>query len=50
MRFIDETDRKLSVSNGSASVLSNSKMKTIFLPVRFCCWDYQLQGMVAHLH
>ena len=31
MRFIVETDCKLSVSNGSVSVLSTSKMKTIFL-------------------
>jgi len=31
MRFIDETDCKLSLSNGSVSVLSTSKMKTIFL-------------------
>jgi len=31
MRFIEETDCKLSVSNGSVNVLSTSKMKTIFL-------------------
>jgi len=31
MRFIDETDCKLSVSNGSVNVLSICKMKTIFL-------------------
>jgi len=32
MHFIDETDCKLSGSNGSVNVLSTSKMKTIFLP------------------
>jgi len=31
MRFIDETNCKLSVSNASVSVLSTSKMKTMFL-------------------
>jgi len=31
MHFVDETDCKLSVSNGSVNVLSTSKMKTIFL-------------------
>jgi len=31
MRLIDETDCKLSGSNGSVNVLSTSQMKTIFL-------------------
>jgi len=31
MRFITETDCKLSVSNGSVNVLSTSKMNTVFL-------------------
>jgi len=31
MRFIDETDCKLSVSNGSVNALSTYKIKSIFL-------------------
>jgi len=42
LRFIDKTDCKLSVSNGSVDALSTYKIKSIF-HVRFCCWVFPLQ-------
>jgi len=50
MRFIDETDCKLSVSNDSVRVLSNSKMNTIFLlTLDFAAETTRWRGMISRL-
>jgi len=50
MRFIDETDCKLSVNNGSVNVLSTSKMKTIFLlTLDFAAETTRCRGMISRL-
>jgi len=50
MRFIDETDCKLSVNNGSVNVLSTSKMKTIFLlTLDFAVETTRCRGMISRL-
>jgi len=50
MRFIDETDYKLSVSNDSVNVLSTSKMKTICpLTLDFTAETTRCRGMISHL-
>jgi len=50
MRFINETDCKLSVSNGSVNVLSPSKMKTIFLlTLGFTAETTRCRGMISRL-
>ena len=44
MRFIEKTEFKLSVSNGSDNAVSTSKIKSVFLlHIRFCCWLFLLQ-------
>jgi len=51
MRFVDETDCKLSVSNGSVNVLSTSTMKTIFLlTLNFAAKTTRCKGMISRLH
>jgi len=50
MRFVYETDCKLSVSNGSVNVLSTSKMKTIFLlTLGFAAETTRYKGMISRL-
>jgi len=49
MRFIDETDCKLSVNNGSVNILSTSKMKTIFLPLDFAAESTRCRRMISRL-
>jgi len=50
MRFVDETDCKLSVSNGSVNVLSTSEMKTIFLlTLGFAAETTRYKGMISRL-
>jgi len=50
MRFIDETDFKLSVSNGSDNVLSTSKIKNIFLVTSdFAAETTRCRGMISRL-
>jgi len=46
MRFIDKTDCKLSVSNGSVTVLSTSKTENIFLhTLDFAAESTRCRGM-----
>jgi len=50
MRFIDETDCKLSVSNRSVNILRTSKMKTIFLlTLDFAAESTRCRGMISLL-
>jgi len=50
MRFIDETDCKLSVCNGGINVLNTSKMKTIFLlTLDFAAESTRCRGMISRL-
>jgi len=50
MRFIDKTDCKLSVSNGTVSVLNTSKMKTIFLlMLGIAAETTHCRGMISRL-
>jgi len=47
---MDETDCKLSVSNGSVNVLSTSKMKTIFpLTLDFAAETTRCRGTISLL-
>ena len=48
MRFIDKTDFKLSVSDGSFIVLSTSSIKTIFLlALDFAAESSRCRGMIS---
>jgi len=50
MRFIDEIDCKLSVSNRSVNVLCTSKMKTIFLlTLDFAAESTRGRGLISRL-
>jgi len=50
MRFIDETDCKLSINKGSVNVLSVSKMKTIFLLTSdLAAESTRSRGMISRL-
>jgi len=49
MCFIDKTDCKLSVSNGSVNVLSTSNIKTIFLLLLdFAAESSRCRGMILN--
>jgi len=47
MGFIDETDCKLSVNNGSVNILSTSKTKTIFVPLDFAAESTRCRRMIS---
>jgi len=50
MRVIDETDCKLSVCDNSVTVLSTSKIKTIFLlTLDFAAETTRCTGMISRL-
>jgi len=50
MRFIDEMDCKLSVSDGSVNVPRTSKLKTIFLlKLDFAAESTRCGGMISRL-
>jgi len=50
MNFIDQTDCKLSISNGSVTILSTSKIKNIFLlTLDFAAESTRCRGMISSL-